>query len=234
MSDFSGITIDKYDSAPLRVVLGNVEQIRAAAKKKQELAIKAQNSTIKETKTRFPPKVMKRVKEQYAFDGDKGTFRLNTVAKKDDIEFIYTGRPLTPLHFRMTPKTFSFSGRGKDRVKKKKSLSEVSKATGARIYTIKAEIIKGQNWNRGEALRTRTRPGGPQAKKTRWLFGTFKGGNVLPFKRKSPDRKDYEVIHRLSVPQMISSKTVQPLVEQDLRELTEKRLDHNLQRFGLK
>lgn len=140
----------------------------------------------------------------------------------DNMYMIYSGRPLTPTHFGMSPK-FPPHQKG---------------------YTLKVEIIKGRKAVLGRVKRP--------SKKTRERFAlNFKrqgtrsssrspvmllhtgalqptGTQYIPFRRNSTNRTDVEAIHTLGVPQMVEGHTVKPKIEERIEEMLGKRLTHHL------
>lgn len=54
------------------------------------------------------------------------------------------------------------------------------------------------------------------------------GGGSIPFQRKSPNRKDLEVIKTVSLPQMVSSDRTKDNIERAINEGLGKRLQQNL------
>lgn len=178
-------------------------------------------TTVNELTTRAPAKVKKAVKQYYGVDNAafkaagpkkiRGATKINvTGITVDGASLEYKGRTLTPTHFSMKPKS-----RPKAKQKKIKipgqattSSSPVVYAAPSKPYTVSAQIIAGQ------------RAAMPN--------GTFIGKG-LPYQRTGEGRTPVEVIHTLSVPQMISGRAKEA-VEQEISDLLETRFNHNMER----
>ena len=127
----------------------------------------------------------------------------------------YKGRTLTPIHFKMSPKS-----RPTAQQAKKIRVSGQAISTGSPVamvsppkkYTVKATILKGG--------RASMKPG--------TFIAAGNGGASLPFQRTGEGRTPIEAVRTLSVPQMISVKakeTIEELIGSNL----EKRFEHHVQ-----
>ena len=141
----------------------------------------------------------------------------------ENLSILYSGRVLTPTHFRMTPKVPKES------------------------YTLKAEVLKGQKTTLGKVkkltkaqrkkLALNLRKQGQRNSETSPIMlmhtgNTAEGGtNYTPFQRRGFNRKDIVAIKTVSMPQMVSNKKVEEAVNNSLQENIGKRLDHYLNRY---
>lgn len=80
---------------------------------------------------------------------------------------------------------------------------------------ITAQIKKGQRKSLGSDV----------------FLGSNRGGGYIPFRRTTKSRYPIESVKTLSLPQMIDNENVSKRIQQDINELLEKRLEHNLKRF---
>ena len=140
-----------------------------------------------------------------------------------DMKIIYSGRLLTHTHFSMSPK--------------------VPKEGGG--YTLKATVLKGQRKTLGNVKKLTkaqraalaknfTGSGTQSSTKSPIMLMRANGGQYLPFQRKSANRTDIEVVKTISLPQMISSDRTKTAIRAAIDEGLQKRLDHHMQRYGLK
>lgn len=182
---------------------------------------KAIKSTVSEFTSRAPAWVSKGIREHYGVDAaaikdaaqrpkrGKTTIKVAGVTV-DGATLEYSGRLLTPLHFKMSPK---------------------ERPKGKKAYKIRATIIKGQR----TALPSDTFLGRPKqeekenGKASKKASKKESEGLTLPYQRKGPDRYPLEVIRTLSVPQMIDGRahdTVYDLISENLG----KRFQHHVSR----
>lgn len=87
--------------------------------------------------------------------------------------------------------------------------------TKRRRKPITAQIKKGQRKSLGSDV----------------FLGSNRGGGYIPFRRTTKSRYPIESVKTLSLPQMIDNENVSKRIQQDINELLEKRLEHNLKRF---
>lgn len=190
---------------------------------------KALERTLKDAKQRVPGWVATEVAKQYGVDkkeviGNKlGRMRVSG-SSMQDLKFTYTGRRLTPTHFKMSPQA----------------------PTGG-AYTLKATIIRGQRVKLGKVKKL-------TKKQRKTLGRNFKGMNprtsdhspimlmhtgnayaggtdYIPFQRKSTSRTDVHPIKTVSLPQMVTNDKVAPNIYQAIDEKLSKRLEHHLQQM---
>lgn len=185
--------------------------------------------TLSDAKKRAPAWVAAEVAKQYGIKkkevGDGKTSKIKV--EGDSVEGVtleYSGRPLTPTHFNMTPK-----------------------APPAGAYTLKAEIIKGEKKTLGKVKKLTKKQKAALAKNFRregtrtserspiMLMPTgnkkLDGTSYIPFRRMSTDRKDIKAIKTISVPQMIDSERTAPNITKAINENLDKRLDHHLKQL---
>lgn len=192
---------------------------------------KAVQRTVSDFRSRAPGWVSKGIREHYGVDtaaikeAAKGakrgrpTFKVAGV-QVDAVQLEYKGGLLTPLHFKMTPKTSNPKGltEGKRSIPgqgvnfKKTPPGQVATVKTPKPYTVKATIIKGQ--------RASMPPG--------TFVSPGKGDVNLPFQRRGEARKPLNVIRTLSVPQMIDGRA-RETIERNINEGLEKRFQHHVE-----
>ena len=183
--------------------------------------------TVSDFASRAPAWVSKGIREHYGVD----TGAIKEAAKKprrgrttinvagitvDGVTLEYSGRTLTPLHFKMSPKQRPTALQNKTIRAPVQAIaqgSEVAMLQPPKPYKVKATIIKGQRVTLGSE--TFVAPG--------------KGGVNLPFQRVTEKRKPVEVIRTLSVPQMIDGRAKET-IEQTINEQLGKRFQHYVER----
>jgi hypothetical protein len=123
----------------------------------------------------------------------------------DTIQLTYSGRVLTPTHFKMKPKARPKSAKDENgrTIRKAKS------------YTVTAEIFKGQRKALGSNV----------------FLGTNRGAGDIPFQRTGRARTPIEAIKTVSIPQMIQNETVAAQIQTSLDELLMTRLNHHIERL---
>lgn len=138
----------------------------------------------------------------------------------EGLAIIYRGRPLTPTHFGLTPKS------PRD------------------TYTLKAEILKGQKVVLGKKKKLTKKQRAALGKNFRrqgtrnsdhspiMLMPTgarsAEGTQYIPFQRKSTDRKDIEAIKTISLPQMVSSDRTSEAINRAINEGLQKRMAQHM------
>ncbi len=187
--------------------------------KKEQAARKAMSYTMKDLKRRAPTKVAQAVVDVYAVKqgdvkpgkggmGGGGKVRASGETI-DEFALTYTGSPMTPTHFKMTPK---------------------APPGGSRRYTVKATIKKGSKVTIGHWAKPGSE-GGAYARPgdSPYFLAGGNGGSTLPFQRKGD--KLAKVFRTVSIPQMVGADEVAERAVKDIGELAEERLNHNLKRF---
>lgn len=190
---------------------------------------KAVEATVKDVRARAPSWVAQEITNVYNIkkseitpstkkDKENGVKKAGSIKVKGDIlkqmQLVYSGRLLTPVHFGMTPKT---PPKGKR-------------------YTLRMQVYKGKKEVIGRYESKRTSNGPFAGKSHNILMGTgnkkIDGSNYIPFQRMSRRREDLKKFTSTSVPQMVSSnEVVQTAIENRLHDELEKRLEHNIKRF---
>lgn len=192
-------------------------------------AEKVLEQTANDFKSRAPAWVSQAVTEEYtikksdvkaAFSGTKkapGHIKIKGTPVSN-IQLLYSGRVLTPLHFKMSPK--------KPSIKREKAVrlipgdntdsdSPVVAALPIKEYKIKTEIHKGKQ---------KTLPEGT-------FLGSNGAGQYIPFQRKGMNRGDIKAVRTVSVPQMISNEKVEEKIQEAIEENLTKRLNHHADRI---
>lgn len=120
----------------------------------------------------------------------------------DNVQITFSGRVLTPTHFRMKPTKRPTS-------KKDESGRTTRKA---RKYTVTAEIFKGKRKVLGSNV----------------FLGTNKGTGQIPFQRTGKARTPIEAIKTVSIPQAITNEIVASQIQKSIDEGLTKRLEHHM------
>ena len=127
-------------------------------------------------------------------------------ATVSEVSITYAGRLLTPTHFSMTPKAPP-KPTGKKR-KRKPITAQIKKG---KRKSLGSDVFLGLNKKQND--------------------GEEKKGIYIAWRRKTNNRYPIESVKTLSLPQMIDNQAVNKRIQQDVNELLEKRLEHNLKRF---
>lgn len=136
-----------------------------------------------------------------------GTIRVEG-ATVSSVEITYTGRPLTPTHFGMTPRTLTKRANTNTNTKRKKK--KARKKT-----QITAVIKKGQKKSLGSNV----------------FLGSNRGGGYIPFKRSGRKAYPIESVKTVSLPQMIDNPNVRETLTEKINKGLEERLEHNIRRY---
>lgn len=172
---------------------------------------KARNDTINDARRRIPGKLATVVTQYYGIKKseimpNKGAKAAANISNAYEKGIVYTGRLLTPTHFKMKAKT---------------SVVPFQRADGStgrrKVQTISAEIIKGQRKILGSSLFL--------AKS-----GAADGAPMIPFQRRGKARTPIDVFKTLSVPQMLTGDLARPELEACIVEVMNERYTHNLNR----
>lgn len=183
--------------------------------------------TVSDFATRAPAWVSKGIREHYGVDAGvikeaaKKPKRGKTTIKVagteiDGISLEYSGRTLTPTHFKMSPKKAPGTQQKKPLRIPGQAIGEgspVAMVKAPKPYAVKATIIKG--------------------KRSKLPRGTFiaagNGGAVLPFQRTGEGRTPIEAVRTLSVPQMIDGRA-RETIEATISEKLGERFEHHVKR----
>lgn len=181
--------------------------------------------TVSDFATRAPAWVSKGIREHYGVDAAA----IKDAAKKpkrgktsikvagitvDGATLEYRGRTLTPVHFKMSPKSQPDARKNNLARIPGQAIgkgSPVAMVRQPKPYKVRATIIKG--------------------KRVQLPSGTFlasgNGGPPIPFQRTGGGRLPIEAIRTLSVPQMIDGRareTINDMISENL----EKRFEHHI------
>ena len=224
------------------IKIENLEEVLAGLDQTKEYVIKAVNSTCREFKSRAPGWISKAVRNEYTIkdaeikDALVGAHNVGHVriggVKLDDIRLEYSGRRLTPLHFRMSPKEPKIS-----KTKKRQLIPgqyttagrEVVWAEKTKAKPIMVEIHKGKK----KELTPDSGWEGPFLRKVKFRDPDADG--YVPFQRKPRQGggKDHlKSVRTVSIPQMITNETVAKEINKSISEGLAKRLDHHLERYS--
>lgn len=185
-----------------------------------EQAKKAIAATGKDMKSRVPGWVGTSVTDVYNIKKQEVTPTKTGKPKKKagsirvegatlaSVEITYTGRPLTPTHFGMKPRTLTKRKKPNPNTKRKKK-------TARKKVQITAEIIKGQKKSLGAGV----------------FLGSNRGGGYIPFKRTGRKAYPIESVKTVSLPQMVDHPKVREELTEKINAGLEERLEHNLRRF---
>lgn len=183
--------------------------------KMEKDAEKTINRTMGDIRRRAPAQVAKSATAVYGVQSSevsKSGKATNVTAIKTDgklidgVSITYKGRPLTPTHFKMKPKT-------RPKAIKDENGKTVRKA---KKYTVTAEIFKGQRVGLGPNV----------------FLGTNHHGSDIPYQRKGDARLPLTAIKTVSVPQMVMNETVNKDLSERIGNILVERLNHNIDRLG--
>ena len=179
---------------------------------------KAISRTISDCTQRAPAQVTKAVTAVYGIKSSEvteagkgakrgaktaGSIKVKGVSV-DNVQLVYKGRLLTPIHFSMTPK--EPPGKGKK-------------------YKVRAGVFKGQK----KVLHPQAFVASVKKE-----YNPDEEVKYIAFKRKSKKSLPLEAIRTVSIPQMITSERVSADIKARMDELLVKRLNHNTDRLASK
>lgn len=212
-------------------LLKQVQQIKEGGEK----AIK---NTVNDIKARAPGWISDEVRKEYNIkkseimpakngqSSDKAASIRVTGETIETMTLVYSGSPLTPLHFSMTPKkpTALTDKRraipGEGITAKGGAALSVAMARVRKKYSITLQIRKGKK----EKLKGKY--GTPP-----FIAPAASGSTtMIPFQRSPGGKYPVTAIHTLSVPQMVDNEKVNTAIYKRLNEEAAKRLQHNLDR----
>lgn len=202
----------------MTIKTSGIKQIVKRLEKDQQAAQKALKATSNDMRRRVPGKVADDVRTVFNIKKADIVPEPNGAKKKikragkvyvqgstvADMQIVYKGRTLTPVHFGMTPKAPPKKTAGKKRKRP----------------TIRATIKKGQR----KVLHPKAFLGSTGARSDDKV-------NYLPFVRETAKRYPIKPIKTLSVPQMVDNRKVRALIRDDINDLLKQRLQHNVRRF---
>lgn len=212
----------------MTVALQNFAGLREQLQGMDEAAERAVKRTVSDFKSRAPAWISQAVTEHYGIkkaevkDAIIGTKKLGKVniggVAVDNVAIEYSGRPLTPTHFKMKP--------SKVPAKREKDFrrvpgagvgeggSDVAMVKAPAPYNITAEIKKGKRVTIGDG----------QA-----FLGTNKGTGMIPYQREGDGRTPIRSIKTVSVPQMVTNPEVAEQIQKNIDEGLSKRLQHHVE-----
>lgn len=206
----------------MEIKMIGAKQIQGKLNKINKEAEKVTKRTLSDIRKRAPGWVATSVTNVYNIKkadvrgaetkGKKPAGSVKVTGKKiDEMQLVFEGRLLTPVHFGMTPKV---PPKGKN-------------------YTLRMQVKKGQRQTIGRYKAKRT-AGGPYSEQSHNILlptGANSPDKVshIPFQRMSKRRNDIKKFTTLSIPQMITSEDVSKDIQETLSENVGKRLDHHLQ-----
>ena len=210
-----------WSQGSINIAIEGAEDLKAKLEKMNKQSETVVKRTVSDFKSRAPAWVSAAVTEYYAIKKSEVKGAMTGVKKGigkikvagvtvDEISLVYSGRLLTPTHFKMKPSTPP-----KKRAKniKSETAGDVATVTPLAPYQVSAEIKKGKRV---------TFPG-------QVFLGTNKGAGYIPFQRESEERTDIKSIKTVSIPQMITNEQVGEEIKKKIDEGLSKRLEHHLQ-----
>ena len=219
-----------WSQGSINIAIEGAEDLKAKLEKMNKQSETVVKRTVSDFKSRAPAWVSAAVTEYYAIKKSEVKGAMTGVKKGigkikvagvtvDEISLVYSGRLLTPTHFKMKPSTPP-KKRAKDtrlipgqNIKSDKAVGDVAIVTPLAPYQVSAEIKKGKRV---------TFPG-------QVFLGTNKGAGYIPFQRESEERTDIKSIKTVSIPQMITNEQVGEEIKKNIDEGLGKRLEHHLQ-----
>lgn len=183
------------------------------------------DATLKDFKQRAPGWIAKEVTKVYAIkssDVKPGGTAGNTrpVIKGNSAYIEYTGRTLTPIHFKMSTNAKRRKLKKYYRVPERMmpNGNKYTTMTENTYYTTKVSIFKGRTkrlWGKYEPP----------------IFMAGVKGGYLPFQRIKNDSKQFVSVRTTSLPQMVQHKKVKEGIEENVMQNMQKRFEHNLDRY---
>ena len=219
-----------WSQGSINIAIEGAEDLKAKLAKMNKQSETVVKRTVSDFKSRAPAWVSAAVTEYYAIKKSdvkgamtgvkKGIGKIKVAGVTvDEISLVYSGRLLTPTHFKMKPTTPP-KKRDKDtrlipgqNIKSDKAVGDVAIVNPLAPYQVTAEIKKGHRV---------TFPG-------QTFLGTNKGAGYIPFQRQSDERTDIKSIKTVSIPQMITNEQVGEEIKKNIDEGLGKRLEHHLQ-----
>lgn len=215
----------RQSSAAFSIDMKDGRELAKRLKKIEDNGETAIKRTVSDFSSRAPAWVSKGIREHYGVDTaaikDAGPKKTNggksaSVAGKtiEGAALLYEGRTLTPIHFKMSPKSQPTARQKKYRRVPGAAIAgagDVAMIYPPKKYKVKATIIKGQ--------RVSLPPG--------TFIAEVNGGNNLPFQRTGGGRGPIEAVRTLSVPQMIEGRA-KDTIQESIGENLSKRLEHHM------
>lgn len=208
------------------ISLEDFDKIKSKIDKMGKDAQKVIDRTLGDFRQRGPGWVSQEVVKEYNIKkgeaskgGDAGTVRVN--ASADNISIEYKGRPLTPIHFSLTPKQGKGFKNGKTLVNAAKLNIKDGRTPPAAYAAIPRKYKVNMTVKKGQKKQIAGKHNTPV-----FLGGVTKGSSkMIPFQR-IPGTDKLEAIRSVSLPQMVDNDTVQENISQAIDEKLGKRFDH--------
>lgn len=216
----------------MEIAISNLSDLKKQMDKTKEQSEKVIKQTVNDFKSRAQAWVSAAIVKTYnikkadvkkCFKGAKrgpGNIKIKSVYV-DNVQLLYSGRLLTPIHFGMKPGKPP-ARRMKDRrlipgqaIKSDNAVGPVASVRPIAPYQISVEVYKGKR---------------KTIKKQDVFLGNNGGGKYIPFQRTGTERTDVDVIRSTSVPQMITNKTVEANIQANIEDGLTKRLEHHVER----
>lgn len=214
-----------HTSGPLSVNMeGGAELVKKLRKleKGGEVAIQR---TVSDFTSRAPGWVSKGIREHYGVDTtaikdagprkSRGGVSVKVGGKAvDGAALEYRGRTLTPLHFKMAPRSQPTARQGDPILIPGQLIAgagDVATIRPPKKYNVKATIIKGKRTNLPDGT----------------FLAPVNGGNTLPFQKEGAGRGPIDAVRTLSVPQMIDGRA-RETIEETINEKLGGRLAHHI------
>lgn len=214
------------EKGTINIDIKNLNELARSLTNVEEVAEKAVKKTLSDFKSRAPAWISAAVTDPYGIkksevkDAISGKKKIGSIAiagiTVDSVAIEYSGRPLTPTHFKMKPTKVPAK---REKAFKRVPGSGVGEGGGnvAMVkapapYTVTAEVYKGKRKVLGSDV----------------FLGTNKGTGVIPFQRTGKGRTPIESIKSTSVPQMITNEKVTEEIKKNIDEGLGKRLQHHV------
>lgn len=225
MSDLFYTGRSKQTSGAFSVSMKGGSELAKKLRKLENGGETAIKRTVSDFSSRAPAWVSQGIRQHYGVDtaaikdaGPKkkrGRTSVKVAGRTiDGAELIYSGRTLTPIHFKMAPKDRPTAQQNKPILIPGQAIAgagDVAAIRPPKKYTVKATIIKG--------------------KRVKLPAGTFiasgNGGASLPFQRTGEGRMPIEAVRTLSVPQMIDGRA-RETIEEAIGEKLGDRFAHHI------
>lgn len=211
----------------IEAILSNYTQVVDGLEKKKNAAEKAVKRTVSDFKSRGPGWISSAVTDTYTIK--KAEVKAAISAKKkagavnvggipvDNVQIEYSGRLLTPTHFKMKPtKVPTKRAQGYRRVPGAgvgEGGSAVAMVQPQAPYSVTQEVYKGKRRRLSKKA----------------FVGSNGSGTALPFQRSGDGRLPVESIKTVSIPQMITNETVAAQISENIDGGLTSRLHHHLE-----
>lgn len=214
-----------HASGPLSLSMEGGAELAKKLRKLEKGGEVAIQRTVSDFTSRAPGWVSKGIREHYGVDttaikeaGPKkrrGGASVRVAGKNvDGAALEYRGRTLTPLHFKMAPKSAPTARQGTPILIPGQLIAgagDVATIRPPKKYTVKATIIKGKRASLPDGT----------------FLAPVSGMNTLPFQKSGTGRGPIDAVRTLSVPQMIDGRA-RETIESTINEKLGGRLAHHI------